>query len=262
MTFQNSRKRQANYISRSSDFYPNKENLVDYNEEKNNLMKELKIKRKYIVIQIKKMIVNSTFRPLRPELLLKSIEYFQNKNYQVVFAGREKFPDTFLNKSIIDYSNSKYASSLNDLLIVSNCSLVISSSSGFCFLPENLDKPLLMYNTTGGAGNYGRRTIFLPTLLSRKLKTFNARIQHKYLCTYGTSFGRDVYDDLYILHMPTSEEIFMAAKELEGMLSDDVPPFTSLQKKIRDQDGCPLLSDGLSRISDNYLLNHEYFFRN
>ena len=60
--------------------------------------------------------------------------------------------------------------------------------------------------------------------------------------------------------MPTSEEIFMAAKELEEMLSDNVPPLTSLQKKIRDIGGCPLLSDGLSRISNYYLTKHGYFF--
>jgi len=60
--------------------------------------------------------------------------------------------------------------------------------------------------------------------------------------------------------MPTSEEIFMAAKELEGMLPDIIPSFTMLQKKIRDNDVCPLLSNGLTRISDYYLIKHGYFF--
>jgi hypothetical protein len=89
---------------------------------------------------------------------------------------------------------------------------------------------------------------------------FNAITQFKYLCDYGVDCGHDTFDDLYILHMPTSEEIFMAAKELETFLSQSVPSHTSLQKKIRDGDGCPLLSYGLSRISNYYLTKHEYFF--
>ena len=52
----------------------------------------------------------------------------------------------------------------------------------------------------------------------------------------------------------------MAAKELEGMLLDNIPSLTPLQKKISDSGGCPLLSFGLSRISDYYLRKYGYFF--
>ena len=52
----------------------------------------------------------------------------------------------------------------------------------------------------------------------------------------------------------------MTAKELERMLSIIVPSFTPLQKKVSHEDGCPLLSCGLSRISDFYLKKHAYFF--
>ena len=68
-------------------------------------------------------------------------------------------------------------------------------------------------------------------------------------------------DDLYILHIPTSEEIFMAVKELEGLLSGQIPLLTPLQKKIRESRGHHLLSDGLSRISDYYLSEHINFFK-
>ena len=80
-----------------------------------------------------------------------------------------------------------------------------------------------------------------------------------YLCTYGPTCGYDKFDDFYIRHMPTSEEIFMAAKEIEEM-SDNIPPFTTLQKKIHDNSSFQLLSYGLSRISDFYLTKHSYFF--
>lgn len=253
-------KKRAELISRTSEFYPNKDKLGNYHIEKNQLLQNLEISKKYVVIQVKTTKQNGTIKPLSPDLLLETIKYFQNKDYQIVFAGREEFPEIFLNKSIIDYANSRYASPLNDFLLIGHCSFVISAASGFCNLPENFEKPLLILNGHHLFQYFGQRTIHLPTLLSRRSEKFNAITQFKYLCDYGPDCGYDTFEDLYILHAPTSSEIFMAAKELEGFLSTTVPPHTSLQKKIRDGDGCPLLSYGLSRISNYYLTKHEYFF--
>ncbi len=258
--YNNLSKHRGKLMTDSKNFYPLKEKLKDYYQETKLLLQNLKIKKKYIVIQIKTLKVNGTLEPLNLDLYLKCIEYFQDKDYQIVFAGREKFPEIFSNRSIINYARSKYASTLNDYLLVGNCSLVICAASGFCILPQNLDKPLLVINPHHISQYFGRRTIFLPTLLSRKAQVFNAKIQHTYLCTYGADCGFDNFDDFYTLHIPTSEEILMAAKELEEMLSSIIPPFTPLQKKIRDEDGCPLLSCGLSRISDYYLTKHVFFF--
>ena len=258
--YHNLSKQRGRLLLESQDFYPNQSKLNKYLKATNQLMKNLNISEKYIIIQIKTEKVNGTMEPLNPELLLKSIEYFQDKNYQIVFAGREKFPDIFLNKSIINYANSKYASPLNDFLIVGHSTLVIASASGFCFIPENFDKPLLILNAHHIGQNFGKRTIYVPTLLSRRSEEFNARIQHKYLCTYGAGCGYDTFDDMFVLHMPTSDEILMAGKELEEMLLETIPSLTPLQKKISDSGGCPLLSFGLSRISDYYLTKHGYFF--
>ena len=60
--------------------------------------------------------------------------------------------------------------------------------------------------------------------------------------------------------MPNSEEILEGVKELEKMSSNIIPSFTFLQKKIRENGGCPKLSQGLSRISDYFIKNHENFF--
>ena len=253
-------KKRAEMLTKTSEFYPNKDKLSNYHFVTNQLLQSLKISKKYIIIQVKTRKQNGIIKPLSPSLLLETIKYFQDKDYQIVFAGREEFPEIFLNKSIINYANSKYASPLNDFLLIGNCSLVISSASGFCNLPENFEKPLLILNGHHLFQYFGRRTIHLPTLLSRRSEMFNAITQFKYLCDYGVDCGYDTFDDLYILHMPTNEEILMAAKELETFLSQSVPSHTSLQKKIRDGDGCPLLSYGLSRISNYYLTKHEYFF--
>jgi putative glycosyltransferase (TIGR04372 family) len=260
--FNNFSKLRARLKSDSQEFYPNKAKLSNYVEETSKLMHNLNITKKYVVIQIKTEKVNGTIEILNPGLLLDSIKYFQDKNYQIVFVGREPFPDVFLNKSIIDYANSKYASSLNDFLLIGHCSLVIASASGFCCIPESLDKPLLITNAHHIIQQYGRRTIYLPTLLSRKSKKFNAKIQHIYLCTYGADCGYNIFDDFYIHHMPTSEEILMGAKELEEMLSDKPSPLTPLQKKTLSSNSIPLLRYGLSRISHYYLTKHEYFFEN
>lgn len=253
--------KRAKILIKNLEFYPNKDQLPNYFEKKNKLMNDLEIKKKYIVIQIKTEKINGTIKPLNSDALMKSINYFQNKDYQIVFAGREQFPEIFLNNSIIDYANSRYANPFNDFIIVGNCSLVISSASGFCLLAESFDKPLLIINAHHIVQHFGRRTIFVPTLLSRRTEMFNSTTQFKYLCTYGADCGFDNFNDFYILHQPNSEEIVKAAQELEEMLNVSPPPFTLLQKKVRDSSASPLLLDGLSRISNYYLSKHEYFFR-
>jgi putative glycosyltransferase (TIGR04372 family) len=260
ITYHDKPKKRANLRSKNPKFYPYIQKLANYHHHKLELMKKLNISKKYIVIQIKTKKINGTIKPLNPFSLLKTIRYFQNKNYQIVFAGREKLPESFHNQSIIDYANSRYASSLNDFILVGHCSFVLCSASGFSILPEVLDKPLLIINTIHGIQYFGRRTLIMPTLLSRKSEKFNVSIQHKYLCIYGADCGYDTYDDLYIFHMPTSDEIFMAAKELESMIDENIPPFSLLQLEIYKSGKCPLLSHGLSRIPNYYLSKHKNFF--
>ena len=225
-------KQRAKLISNSQDFYPNKNKLSYFNEEKLKLMKGLNISKKYLIIQIKTFLSNGTLKPLNPELLLDTIEYFKKKNYQIIFAGRERIPKIFLNNSVIDYANSKYASPLNDFLLVGNSSLVISSGSGFCALPESLNKPLLILNAHHICQYPGPRTIYLPTLLTRGSKKFNATFQQEYLFTYGKRCGFFKFKDMKILHIPSSEEILMASKELEIFLLEKNVSFTPIQNKI------------------------------
>jgi putative glycosyltransferase (TIGR04372 family) len=255
----NKSKLRANLISKSPEFFPNRDKLNNYSNQKSKLMKELNITKKYIIIQIKSKKGNATLSPLSPELYLETIKYFQHKGYEIVLAGREKCPEIFLNNNVIDYANSRYISALNDFLIVGYSSLVISSASGFCNIAKSLDKPILIMNGIHGVQEFGRRTIILPMLIACKEKLPNANIPHKYFCTYGPDYF-NFSDDLYIHHILTSKEILEGAKELEGMLSNQIPIFTQLQKKIRDDNSCPLLSDGLSRISDYFLTQHQYFY--
>ena len=253
-------KYRANLILKSNNFYPNKKKISLFNTDADKLKNSLNILTKYIVVQIKIEKVNATLQILNPKALLDSIKYFKKKNYQIVFAGREKMPEIFKNLDVIDYANSKFASVLNDYLLVRGCSLVIASASGFCMIPETLDKPLLTINSFHGVQYFGRRVILLPSLLARTNKIFNSRIQHNYLCTYGVDCGFKVFSDMYVYHMPTNLEILQASKELEDMITDQIPNLTPLQQKIKKIGTCPLLSSGLSRISNYYLERHQNFY--
>ena len=254
-------KKRARLAFKSSEFYPLKENLKNYQDEMVKLMKDLNIKNKFIGIQIKTVITNSTFEILNPEMYLEALNYFKSKNYDIVFAGRELCPKVFLDHNVINYANSEYASPLNDYLLLSQSSLIISSGSGFCNMAENLDKPILIINSFHGIQQFARRTILMPTLLSIEGKLPNAKIQHKYVCTFGQELNDDKSNNLKVALMASSDEIFQAAKELEDMMNLPIPLFTPSQKKIRDRKNFPLLSEGLSRISDYYLSKHANFFK-
>jgi putative glycosyltransferase (TIGR04372 family) len=259
--YNNKPKKRARLAVKSSEFHPIREKFKNYQDEAVKLMKELNIKNKFIVIQIKTIVTNSTFNVLNPETYLEAMNYFKSKNYDIVFAGREICPKVFLNYNVINYANSKYASPLNDFLLVSKSSLVISSGSGFCNIAESLDKPILIINSFHGIQQFERRTILLPTLLSIGGESPNAKIQHKYVCTFGQELNEDKLNNLKVALIASSDDIFEAAKELEDMINLPVPPLTPLQKKIRDSESFPLYGDGLSRISDYYLSKNASFFK-
>jgi len=254
-------KRRAKITTKSPDFYPIKNKLNNYKDEIVKLMKELNIKKKFIVIQMKIEKTNATFDIIDPTLYLETICYFKNKSYDIVFAGRENCPKIFLEHSVINYANSKYASPINDFLLVSQSSLIISSASGFCNIAEGLDKPTLVINSFHGFQQFGRRTILLPTLLSIEGKLPNAKIQHRYVCTFGQELNENKSKSLKVALIASRDDILEAAKELEYMINLPVPSFTPLQKKIRNSKNFPLCADGLSRISNYYLSKNASFFK-
>lgn len=257
--FNNKSKKRAKMASKSQEFFPFKAKLNNFENKKKQILEKLNIKNKFIVIQIKTEISNSTFKILNPKTYLDTINYFKLKGYDIVFAGREICPQIFLDNNIINYANSKYASPFNDYLLVGYSTLVISSGSGFCNIAETLDKPILIINSYHGIQQFSRRTILLPTILSLNGKLIDPKIQHKYLCTFGQNFGQLNSEKFNLGYMASNEDILHSAKELEQMITLPLPALTPLQKKIRNSNNFPLLSDGLSRISDYYLAKHDIF---
>lgn len=261
IVYHNKSKRRAKMMIKSQEFYPIKDKLNNFQDKKIQLLNNLNIKNKFIVIQIKMDETNSTFKILDPKEYLETINYFKSKNYDIVFAGREVCPKIFLNNEVINYANSKYATPLNDYLLVAQCSFVVSSGSGFCNIAEVTDKPILVINSFHGIQQFGRRTILLPTLLSINGKLLNPKTQHKYVCTFGQELNDNKFDNLKVGIMASSDDILESAKELEEMINLPLPPLTLLQKKICNKDSFPLLFEGLSRISNYYLLKYINFIK-
>lgn len=256
-------KKRAKLIKKSQDFYPNKDIKKNFEKEFDFLSRKLNISKKYIVIQMKTTPTNATFEPAQPKDYFSLIDHYSLKDYDIVFAGRETFPESFKKKQVINYANSRYATPLNDYILVKNSSLVISSASGFCNIAETLDKPLLIFNSFHGVQQYGRRTIILPTILKLNEKALSPYRQHSLLCLYGQKFGRPKgfpsREFLKLFHKASQEEILASTIELEQMVGAKIPEYTNLQKKIIDSK-FPLLCYGSSRISNFFLDKHWSYF--
>ena len=149
-----------------------------------------------------------------------------------MFLQVEKFVLKFLDNNVINYANSKYASPINDYLLVAESSLVVSSASGFCNIAEITDKPILVINSFHGIQQFGRRTILLPTLISINEKLPNPKTQHKYVCTFGQELNDNKLNNLKVAIIASSDEILESVKELEKMINLPLPPLTLLQKNL------------------------------
>ena len=103
---------------------------------------------KYIVIQIKQQKGNSTILKTDPKTYLKSIKFYQEKKYKIIFAGRsEIIPKEFEDIGVVDYSQFKHASFQTDLNLISASDLVISGASGFANIAQVYDIPCVYANS-------------------------------------------------------------------------------------------------------------------
>jgi putative glycosyltransferase (TIGR04372 family) len=93
-------------------------------------------------------------------------------------------PDSFKREGVINYAESKIATPLNDFLLVLNSDGVIGSASGFCFLADIINKPLLTLNCWHIVGYPGIHTIAIPSriryqgVLLSLLEQFEFAIEH------------------------------------------------------------------------------------
>jgi putative glycosyltransferase (TIGR04372 family) len=209
---------------------------------------------KYIVIQIKNIRVNATFNPVNSQTYCLTIEEFFKQGFKVVFAGRECMPEIFKKLNVINYSESNLASAANDYDLILNASFVIASASGFCYIPDCLDIPLLSVNNWQINGYTGRKTLQIPSLLiiNNEKISFSNQINHFYdLGQIGpntpTPIGWEVIDS-------SAEDILLASKELIRLSRNNFTEAPSkLQITYNSLFPFDLPSRGMSRTSHDFL---------
>ena len=97
-------------------------------------------------MQIKDEIVNASAVITDIKTYLLSIKYLKNLGYKVVFGGSESIPEIFLEYGVLDFKKICKQNYLNELRLINNAEVVISSPSGYAFLASALNKKLLYCN--------------------------------------------------------------------------------------------------------------------
>ena len=170
---------------------------------------------KYIVVQIKDKPGNSTILKTDPNTYIKSIKFYQNQGFKVIFAGRrEKIPRIFEELGVIDYGKFEKPTFQTDLNLISKSELVISSASGFACIAQVYDVPCVYSNSwqivLTPSSKY---CVHLPYLFSSKenqqLVPYK-KIIDLYLTKYNQTFlGHEEYDVI----QNSDVEILEASKE-------------------------------------------------
>ena len=211
---------------------------------------------KYIVLQIKDVIGNATYKPVDPETYLPVIEWSIHRGFGVVFAGRETMPTIFARYGVVNYAQSKLASSINDYHLINNASAVLSSGSGFSCIPFALGTPMVIVNVWNFLWASHSNTIIIPSLLSYKENKLSFIDQYSYVLQRD-QLTRDCGPEIdYSCEDASGGDILDAWKELFDRV--DNPDFnpTDLQRKFKSNlIGTPARYS-LGDISNSFMNKH------
>jgi putative glycosyltransferase (TIGR04372 family) len=239
----------AKIRSITDEYYP----LKNIRKKLTNELLVLTKKKKYFVIQIKTNSVNATWNPTDPNTYLDAINKMIRNGYSVVFAGREKMPSCFYDAGVVNYSESKYATAKNDYLIVLNSQGVMSSASGFSYIADILDVPLLVLNNWQINSYPNKRTIYIPSRLQingRKLG-FLEQMEYSY------KHGQLRYDnkDISVESIDaSSKDILCAYNELQTIIDANTMHLPSiLQNKFKNNLPLEMTYVAQSNISNTYI---------
>lgn len=246
------RKRQVEYFKlrkNTSTHFPLKKNLILPNQLKNFIGCD-----NYYVIQIKDISVNATINPTNPNTYISTLELINNLGFSVVFAGREKMPPIFKDLNVINYSESKFANSTNDFLLISNAKGVIASASGFCYIPDLLNIPLLSINNWVQIGYAGSKTIQIPSLINylngKKMK-FTEQLNLAYEIGQITSTNKLPKDKFECIDA-SADDIVEGFKEMINLNNSNLE-MTALQTRYNNLFENEPIFFQLSRIANKFL---------
>ena len=256
-------------LKRYSDYFKLIKKTENYKPFQNftfdkNLSKFLKFdlkKENYIVLQIKEKTANGTAIKTDPSTYIKTINYFQKKNYKVIFAGsQEVFPKEFENRNIINYNSFDHQSIKTDIDLVSKSSFVLCAASGFGYLPFTQDVPCVFSNNWQIALPLpGKFTIQLPikfkNKISKKFITIYDAIKHH--CEIDNYCFNS--DHLYEVIPNSDDEILEAALESIKLKENYFGFSKNYEDFLNKCEDLPIRYAN-SRISENFILKNNDLF--
>ena len=249
--FRDRQKKYSQLRAQTLDYYP----LKTVSFLPNELVEMIGLS-KYMVIQIKTEAVNGTLQLVDPSTYVDVLKEMLRLGYQVVFAGREKMPDIFANLGVINYAESKNATAFNDYSLILNSSGVLASSSGFSYIPDVLDIPLLSINVIYLTAYPGRNTINLPSLLSKDMAPMTFKDQLEYIYNRGQLTNETIIEDNVVCDDASSEDILLAFKELYVIKEKGCPPLSDLQLEFKNHFPLELTSVHPARVSHSFIKKH------
>jgi putative glycosyltransferase (TIGR04372 family) len=218
--------------------------------------------RKRVLIHLKEKKANCTALITDPTTYLETLQHYYSQNIQLVFVGREKMPSCFSDFSVINYSQSPYASFKHDIALFQSCFLAIIGGSGIAYLADCYRKPYLYINSWHIATPvHSPRCVVIPTLLQKtpgQLLTFKEQID-LFLTTESDGTVRDL--DKFFPRNASSDEILSAAVELETLIQKPSPR-SPLQESFRKLGPDLPLFFAASRFSEAFLNKHAHLLGN
>jgi len=239
-------------------------NYGDANRFPDDLRKLVGPPGSYVVVQIKDYAVNGTWKAVDPLSYEDAFGYLITKGYSIVLGGRESYPSNFRKFGVIDFANSCIASALTDYWLVYGAKLVVGSASGFCLIPEALDKPLVSINSWQHIPYIGRKTINIPSRLVVNSDPLSFKQQLKFLLSGETSISGDSSASHFSVVDASSKEILEGIKEIFAVIEGGTEsiPLSVNQEKIKELYFYTLAGTGQSTVSEFFLKRHKkYFFK-
>ena len=167
---------------------------------------------KYAVLQIKDVIVNASAVITDIKTYLLSIKYLKNLGYKIVFGGSEVIPEIFLEYGVLDFKKICKQNYLNELRLINNAEVVISSPSGYAFLASTLNKKLLYCNQWSiTIPQPGKLTLQVPCRIRKNGNLLSLSQQYKYMDKQKASCK---HSNGYSFEHPSGEIILSSLKEL------------------------------------------------
>tara|TARA_Y100000589_G_C27148373_1_gene627863 strand:+ start:501 stop:1700 length:1200 start_codon:yes stop_codon:yes gene_type:complete len=167
---------------------------------------------RYAVLQIKDVIVNASAVITDIKSYLLSIKYLKDLGYKVVFGGSEVIPDIFLEYEVLDFKKFCKQNYLNELRLINNAEVVISSPSGYAFLASTLNKKLLYCNQWSiTIPQPGKLTLQVPCRIRKNGNLLTLSQQYKYMDKQKANCK---HSNLYSFEHPSGEIILSSLKEL------------------------------------------------